>query len=190
MRKLLSAAAVLVLAGLSGVGCAPVPPPSPAAVPMAGPAMPGPVAAMPPQLQPPPPASLLLQANARGAQIYTCGAKPPGGFSWSFKAPDAILFDAAGRQVAHHFAGPSWQANDGSIVVGETTATVPAPNGQGVPWLLLRAKAHQGVGIFSGVSYIQRVDTNGGAAPALPCSPANVDQEVRIPYAAVYVLYR
>lgn len=176
-------------------GCV-APPPSPPGGPpvAAATAAPGTATlaavATPPQLQPPPPAAPLLRANAQGVQIYTCAAKQGGGFDWSFKAPEAVLFDAGGRPAVRHFAGPSWQANDGSIVVGEAVANVPSPNGQGVPWLLLRAKAHQGAGIFAGVTYIQRLDTNGGTAPALPCGPPNIGQEARIPYTAVYVLYQ
>ena len=45
---------------------------------------------------------LLLEVVADGVQIYTCEAKD-GGFAWSFKAPEANLFDKQGRQVGTHF---------------------------------------------------------------------------------------
>ncbi|HEY3063599.1 MAG TPA: DUF3455 domain-containing protein [Chloroflexota bacterium] len=43
-------------------------------------------------------------------------------------------------------------------------------------------------GRFAGVSYIQRLDTRGGAAPAEPCDP---DQQstLSVPYLAVYYFY-
>ena len=40
-------------------------------------------------------------------------------------APDASLLDAKGQVIGKHFAGPSWQANDGSIVVGEALNASP-----------------------------------------------------------------
>src|SRR5215470_2012550 len=76
---------------------------------------------------PPPPGSVLLsELLADGVQIYTCEAKS-GGFEWSFKAPEANLFDRQGRQVGTHFAGPTWKMADGSAVVGEVVAKADAP---------------------------------------------------------------
>ena len=62
-------------------------------------------------------AKLLLEAAAQGVQIYTC-EKASDGYRWVFSAPDATLFNAAGRQIGTHFAGPTWQMEDGSKVVG------------------------------------------------------------------------
>ena len=85
----------------------------------------------------------MLELDADGVQIYTCEAKG-GGFEWSFKAPEANLFDKEGRQVGTHFAGPTWKIDDGSEVVGEVAATADAPDPSAIQWLLLRAKTHQG----------------------------------------------
>jgi hypothetical protein len=147
-------------------------------------------AAVPPQLHPPAPAAMLLRANAVGSQIYACTANPAGGFAWTFKAPEAVLSDAGGKPVAKHFAGPTWQASDGSKVVGVAAANVPAPDGQGVPWLLLKAKSHEGAGEFADITYIQRLDTKGGLAPSGGCDATHAGQEAKVPYTAVYVLYR
>src|SRR5271168_1617005 len=71
---------------------------------------------------PPDGAQLVLSAAAEGVQIYSCEAKD-NGFAWTFKGPEAALFDDSGRQIIHHFAGPSWQAEaDGTILVGEVQA--------------------------------------------------------------------
>jgi len=37
--------------------------------------------------------------------------------------------------------------------------------GDAVPWLLLDAKSHEGKGVLSDVTYIQRLNTTGGKAP-------------------------
>lgn len=150
-----------------------------------------PAGGVPAQLQVPPPAASLLRANAEGAQIYSCAAKPgSAGFEWTLKAPDAILTDASGKPAIKHFAGPTWQANDGSKVVGEIAGRADAPGGQAIPWLLLKAKSHEGTGEFAAVTYIQRIDTKGGLAPAAGCDAAHVGQEQKVPYTAVYVFYK
>ena len=146
---------------------------------------------VPQQLQPPGSPSVVLRANAQGSQIYVCGAKAGGGgYEWTLKAPDAVLADTAGRQVARHYGGPTWEAPDGSKVMGEAAARVDAPGGQAIPWLLLKAKSHDGNGQFTGVSYIQRIETRGGVAPTSGCDAAHIGEEDRVPYTAVYVFYR
>jgi hypothetical protein len=138
---------------------------------------------------PPPGAVLLLEATATGVQIYACEAAS-GGFAWVFKAPEATLLDHQGHQVATHFAGPSWKAGDGSTVVGEVLAKADAPEAGAVPWLLLRAKSHDGAGSFSAVAYIRRTETRGGAAPGTGCDGAHAGQPARIPYSATYQFFR
>ncbi|MFL5762227.1 MAG: DUF3455 domain-containing protein, partial [Thermomicrobiales bacterium] len=63
---------------------------------------------VPANLAPPAGAVLLFDLHARGVQIYTCAAKPDdaSAFVWTFKAPEAQLFNRRGEMVGHHFAGP------------------------------------------------------------------------------------
>jgi hypothetical protein len=82
-----------------------------------------------------------LEAVGQGVQIYTCAATPAGP-AWKLKAPDASLRDARGHVLGRHFAGPTWQATDGSTVVGTPVAASPAPDGAGIPWLVLQAVSH------------------------------------------------
>lgn len=148
-----------------------------------------PVAAVPANLAVPEGQALVLRALARGVQIYAC--KPAqadaSAFEWVLKAPEAELFDASGGAIGHHFGGPTWQNTDGSSVVGEVLQRAPA---QGtIPWLLLRAKSTQGAGVLAQVSYIQRVETAGGTAPATGCDAAHAGAEARVDYTASYVFY-
>ena len=55
-------------------------------------------------------APLLLEVAADGVQIYVCEAKAQG-FEWTFKAPEANLFDKQGLQIGTHFAGPTWKTS-------------------------------------------------------------------------------
>ncbi|HTO96669.1 MAG TPA: DUF3455 domain-containing protein, partial [Myxococcales bacterium] len=119
-------------------------------------------AAVPENLKVPGGQPFLLRAAARGAQIYLCKPKAndPAAFEWSLKAPDADLFDQAGAKIGRHYAGPTWENADGSRVVGEAVERSPAEGA--IPWLLLRARSNEGAGAFSGVKYVQRLDTKGG----------------------------
>jgi hypothetical protein len=129
-----------------------------------------------------------IELRGAGVQVYTC-EKSPSGFGWRFDAPEAMLLDAAGAKFGKHFAGPTWQARDGSTVVGEVVASNPAPQPGSIPWLLLRAKSHSGSGTFASVGYIARVQTEGGLAPASGCDATHTGAERRVPYGASYVFF-
>jgi hypothetical protein len=135
--------------------------------------------------------TVLLKALGKGVQIYDCKATAadPGKFDWSFKAPEADLTKEDGKKIAKHYAGPTWEANDGSKVVGEVQKKADAPRPGAVPWLLLKAKTNEGTGTFARVTYIQRVDTEGGVAPAAGCDQAHVNTEARVDYRANYYFY-
>jgi hypothetical protein len=143
---------------------------------------------IPANLIPPAGSVLLFELHARGVQIYACEAKPDDAtaFVWTFKAPEADLFNRRGELVGLHFAGPTWQGNDGSAVVGSVLERADSPDAGSIPWLLLEAKEHQGSGVFSSITYIQRLDTVGGGAPAEGCDADHAGDEVRQPYEATY----
>jgi hypothetical protein len=90
-------------------------------------------------------------------------------------------------QVGIHYAGPTWESNSGSKVVAAVRERC-TPDPDAIPWLLLKATSAQGPGLFGGVTYIQRVNTEGGLAPAEPGDV--VGEEVRVPYTAGYYFYR
>jgi hypothetical protein len=143
-----------------------------------------------------------LHAHAVGAQIYTCvasvattadgGADQDAGatsYAWALKAPDAKLYDAGGTQVGTHGAGPSWTWRDGSTAVGAKVVELTAPAAEAIPWLLLRVKSTSGAGLLSDATYVQRVNTAGGRAPATGCDATTVGTEARSGYAADYYFF-
>jgi hypothetical protein len=146
----------------------------------------------PAELQVPPNSSLVLKARGKGVQIYECANKPEeaGAFAWKLKAPEADLFDDRGQKAAHHFAGPTWQATDGSSALGSVIAKADAPDPQSIPWLLLKTTA-KGPGVFARVLHVQRLDTSGGKPPASGCdaAQAKAKAETRVPYEATYYFY-
>jgi len=141
--------------------------------------------AEPTAVAPPEGSALLLELVADGVQVYTCDAKE-GGFVWSFKAPEANLFDRQGRQIGTHFAGPTWKIDDGSAIVGEVVARADAAEPCAIPWLLLRAKSQEGSGTLSGAAYIRRVETKGGLAPKTGCDASHLSAQARMRYSATY----
>ena len=148
-----------------------------------------PTTAIPDTLQPRGGASLVAVVAARGAQVYECRAKKDGGgVEWAFVAPDAELFDAQGARAGKHYAGPHWEARDGSKLVGAVAARADAPQAGAIPWLLLTTKSVGPAGAFSRTTYIQRVNTAGGMAPATGCSADAIGKTVRVAYSADYRL--
>jgi hypothetical protein len=121
----------------------------------------------PAALEPPDGQQLTFQAHGVGVQVYSCANKD-GSFAWVLKGPDAKLLDRDGKTVGKHYAGPTWQASDGSLVVGKATATVPSPDGESVPWLLLKATKQEGAGVLSGVLSIPRTRTRAPASRTKP----------------------
>jgi len=52
---------------------------------------------------------------------------------------------------------------------------------------LVNIVTHEGTGVLSRATTIQRLNTKGGKAPASGCDTAHVGQEVRTPYTADYL---
>jgi hypothetical protein len=121
---------------------------------------------------------------ALGFQVYRWT-----GAAWEFVAPEAELYADPCYHgfVGTHYDGPTWEAADGSKVVA-VRADGCAPFRGAIPWLLLEATESSNQGRFARVSFIQRVNTIGGTAPAEPGS--FMGEETRVPYSAEYYLYR
>lgn len=134
------------------------------------------------------PALLLV---GKGEITYECRAKAdqPGQFSWAFVGPDAQLSEQSGKVVGRYYAGPTWESNDGSKVTGKQVATAPGGAGN-IPLQLVKAESQPGMAMLNGVTYIQRLNTQMGVAPASPCETATAGQRQNVKYQADYVFYR
>lgn len=128
---------------------------------------------------------------AEGVQKYKAQQKAgsPGAFEWVFVAPEANLYDATNAKVGTHSAGPTWQltgVTDSIYGQAFTPAKfAPSPDPSAIDWLLLMPKTGKiATGIFANVSYIQRIATKGGKAPAT--LPVNAAETVNVKYTAIY----
>jgi len=168
----LAAASVAALSGCAAPDTAPAP-------------------AIPARLVVPATQELSLKTKAVGVQIYECAADRDDAtrFEWVFRAPEATLLDAKGNRVGVHYAGPTWEANDGSKVLGEVKARDDGPDATAIPWLLLAAKSATGKGPLARTTSVQRILTVGGKAPGDGCGPAQAGREIRVPYEAAYYFY-
>ena len=131
----------------------------------------------------------LMTVAAQGVQVYECQADNAAAPAWVFVAPEAELFDGAGRRIGRHGAGPTWQHADGSGFVGTVRERAPAPRADAIPWLLLSARPQGPDGAFARVSSVQRIHTVGGLAPADGCAAATLGTRVGMAYRADYALY-
>jgi hypothetical protein len=131
-----------------------------------------------------------FHAYALGVQIYRWS-----GTAWVFVGPAADLFadPCYEGQVGTHYADggdpthPAWESKDGSKVVGARQFGCTPYRGA-IPWLRLGATPTTDRGIFSRTTYIQRVNTIGGTAPAE--AGVSMGDEARVPYTAEYYFYR
>lgn len=131
----------------------------------------------------------VLEAKGEGVQIYAC-TDANSGPKWALKSPDAKLLDASGNEIGSHFAGPIWRLADGSQVQGELVSSMPAPQGNSIAWLLLRAKVGTATGRFANVAFIRRTNTHGGIAAESGCENSHdVGKTMQVPYTATYTFY-
>ena len=152
-----------------------------------------------------------LRTRAIGTQNYVCVATGSG-LAWRFAGPQATLFVTLfgfEQQATTHFLSPNpeeaglpratWQGSfDSSRVWARATQIVddPAIIGTGnIPWLLLErvgaSRGPTGGSLLSQASFIQRIRTVGGVAPATGCTePIHAGALALVPYSTDYVFFR
>ena len=119
-----------------------------------------------------------LITHATGVQRYACQSNG----TWLFTDPVATLFKQAGSQysIGSHYLNaasgrPVWQLQDGSLVEAARKVAAPAVPGNIPPLLLETATAASGADgdRLAKTTWVQRLNTVGGVAPAGPCVPGD-----------------
>ncbi len=130
--------------------------------------------------------AIVVTLHAEGAQVYDCKAGSDGKPAWAFREPIATLM-AEGKTVGRHYAGPNWEYSDGSAVVGKGAGNAPGATANDIPWLKLTVVSQRGTGVLSGITTVQRINTQGGKLEGA-CDKPGATRSA--PYSADYVFLR
>jgi uncharacterized protein DUF3455 len=148
-----------------------------------------------------------LIGHGDGTQNYVCSpGKSVGQVVWTLFTPRATLFDDNDGQLTSHYFSPNphevntpvratWEdSQDTSTVWAKANATAVV-DPDAIPWVLLEVVGREagptGGATLFGTSFIQRVKTVGGSAPATGCdTPSDLGAKAFVPYTADYVFYR
>ena len=130
--------------------------------------------------------AIVLSAHAEGAQVYECKPGTDGKLAWAFREPIATLL-VDGKTVGRHYAGPTWEHNDGSAVVAKAAGNAPGATPNDIAWLKLSVTSQRGSGVLTGVTTVQRINTRGGKLEGA-CDKAGSFSSA--PYSAEYVFLR
>jgi Protein of unknown function (DUF3455) len=136
--------------------------------------------------------AVALETVGVGQITYECREKTAmaGAFEWVFVGPKAVLNNRAGASIGKYHGPPaSWEHKDGSKITGAQVAVSPATAGS-IPLQLVKANPATGAGAMQGISYIQRVATQGGVAPASACSADSKGKQELVNYKADYIFWR
>ena len=158
---------------------------------MNAPAMAFSQAGLPAAVQVPAGHQVAMETVGVGQITYECRAKKDAaGHEWVFVGPDAKLMGRGGQQVGTYYGPPAtWASLDGSKVTATQLAVAPGGTGN-IPLQLVKANPAMGMGALQGVSYIQRVATQGGIAPAMLCDGSKMGSKEIVKYQADYIFWK
>ncbi len=165
---------------------------------------------VPANIQVPAPNEVFLRGRGVGTQNYVCVPSPSiGHVAWTLFTPQAALFSDEAEQLTTHFFSPNpfengtvrvtWQdSRDTSTVWGRAIASSLDANfvtPGAIPWLLVEVVGAQagptGGDTLSSATFIQRLNTVGGAAPSTGCDrPTDIGRTAFVPYTADYFFYK
>ncbi|SDT69210.1 Protein of unknown function [Mucilaginibacter mallensis] len=139
---------------------------------------------------------LIMHAYAKGVQVYICTQDPKdtSRYVWTFSEPRANLYAAVNyrKLIGKHYLNPAkkptWESTDGSTISGAKLQQADSPDSTAIPWLLLKGITPGGTGKFIPVVFIQRINTQGGKAPAT-ADGQHKGQLLEQPYTAEYLFY-
>ena len=109
---------------------------------------------------------------------------------WAFAGPRAILSDNKGNHLVSYFGPPAtWESLDGSSITGKQLAVSPSAKGS-IPMQLVKANESERPGVLKDVTYIQRINLSGGAAPETGCNMDKLGHKVVVNYSGEYLFWK
>ena len=161
---------------------------------------------VPPGLEVPAPSQAFLVGHAIGTQNYVCQpSQSLGRVAWTLFTPEATLFGEQNDQLITHFFSPNpvehaivratWQDSADTSIVWARAVASATVDPSAIAWVTLQATGTQhgptGGGTLADTTFVQRLNTTGGLAPATGCDvPTDAGRKAFIPYTADYFFYR
>ena len=149
-------------------------------------------AALPEAIKVPAGHAVAMETVGVGEITYECREKVAmaGQYEWVFVGPSAVLNDRGGKAVGRYYGPPAtWESMDSSKLTATQLAIAPGAPGS-LPLQLVKANPVMGSGAMSGVTYVQRVDTRGGVAPAMACGMDSKGRKEVVKYQADYIFWK
>jgi len=160
---------------------------------------------VPPGLEVPAPNQAFLLGRGVGTQNYICQPSDSlGQVAWTLFTPEATLFTDQQEQLTTHFFSPNpvegivratWEDSADTSIVWARAIASATVDPTAIAWVLLQAAATQvgptGGDTLSHTTFVQRLNTKGGLAPATGCDRLpDVGRKAFVPYTADYFFYR
>ncbi|HKC80180.1 MAG TPA: DUF3455 domain-containing protein [Gemmatimonadaceae bacterium] len=161
---------------------------------------------VPAGLEVPAPNQAFLVGHAVGTQNYIC--QPSGSLgqvAWTLFTPEATLFTDQQEQLITHFFSPNpvegrivratWEDSGDTSTVWARAIASATVDPSAIAWVLLQAAGTQvgptGGDTLSHTTFVQRLNTKGGLAPATGCDRLpDVGRKAFVPYTADYFFYK
>ena len=162
---------------------------------------------VPPGLEVPAPNQAFRVGHAAGTQNYVCQPSDHlGRVNWVLFTPEASLFDDQSAQIITHFNSPNpdeggvsvratWQDSRDTSSIWARGIAFAMVDSDAIAWVKLEVVGKRlgptGGNALSGATFVQRVNTKGGLAPATGCEVlSDVGHKAFVPYTADYFFYR
>jgi hypothetical protein len=135
--------------------------------------------------------AVALETVGTGEITYECRTKAgTTAYEWVFVGPQADLKNRSGAKIGTYYGPPAtWAADDGSKITGAQVAVAPSSAGN-IPFQLVKANPAMGNGAMTGITYVQRVATMGGVAPASTCDASTMGRKEIVKYQADYIFWK
>lgn len=133
-----------------------------------------------------------MYTTAQGNITWECKADSENAkkVNWAFAGPRAILSDNKGNHLVSYFGPPAtWESIDGSSITGKQLAVSPSEKGS-IPMQLVKANESTRPGALKDVTYVQRINLNGGAAPETGCDIDKVGHKIVVNYSGDYLFWK
>ena len=160
---------------------------------------------VPPGLEVPAPNRAFLLGRGVGTQNYMCQPTDAlGHVAWTLFTPEATLFTDQQEQLTSHFFSPNpvegivratWEDSDDTSIVWARAIASATVDPSAITWVLLQTAGTQvgptGGDTLSHTTFVQRLNTKGGLAPATGCDRLpDVGRKAFVPYTADYFFYK